>query len=179
MRDCVFYPIFWILTSIWAASLSARSSILNLSKFPNICSFKQHHQPCYTFSSSASSTEYSWKLHCPVAQSSLSWIWVCGSFGIQKPLESCFFPCWSGGLWNYNMMVMSAKVFWAVHCGSPRRLVLLLSLWWGGGMGKSCFWENCKAVLKFCLWEMPGLRHGINTWYQKAIWILDLLYLPK
>lgn len=66
-----FTLCFGIFASIWTASLSARSSILNLSRFQIRCSFKQHHQPCYGFSSSASHMEYVWKLRCPVAQSIL------------------------------------------------------------------------------------------------------------
>lgn len=43
-----FTLYFWILTSIWTTSLSARSSILAFSRFQNSCFFKRHHQPCYT-----------------------------------------------------------------------------------------------------------------------------------
>lgn len=52
-----FTSYFWILTSTWTISLSARNSILDLSKFQNSCFFKRHHQPRFTFSSSASHTQ--------------------------------------------------------------------------------------------------------------------------
>lgn len=118
---------FWIV-SISATTLSARSSISNSTSM-------------HMFSSSASGTEDTWKLDCPLAQSRRAAAGFVADLGSQH--------LWTRVLISAGLEVLGPKNITLWVC-LPKYFglgfLLLLSLEQGGGISKECCaCENCNS----------------------------------